>query len=94
MLFERIVDPQLLVRRLNVTACHVLPESMAQKPEEPQQLDLFTDTVKQEELLSLEHTIDGLRNRYGDHVVYSGSYLCADKLSWQRIGFRDHTEIY
>ena len=60
----------------------------------PEQLDLFTDTVKQEELLSLEHTIDSLRERYGDHVVYSGSYLCADKLSWQRIGFRDHSEIY
>lgn len=76
------------IRSVTVRAIYITNENA------PEQLDLFTDTVKQEELLSLEHTIDGLRNRYGDHVVYSGSYLCADKLSWQRIGFRDHTEIY
>ena len=39
-LFERIVDENLLVRRLNIVACHVLPETDV-APVEMMQLDLF-----------------------------------------------------
>lgn len=41
-LFDRIVDKDLLVRRLTVTANHVLPEEQVPPPQ-PQQLDLFVD---------------------------------------------------
>jgi DNA polymerase V len=41
-LFDRIIDPDLLIRRVNVVACNLLPED--QIPEEgPAQLDHFTD---------------------------------------------------
>ena len=41
-LYDRIVDPDLLIRRLNVVACSLIPE--ADIPAEgPLQLDLFTD---------------------------------------------------
>jgi DNA polymerase V len=42
-LFERIVDKNLLVRRVNITANHVVDEATAQKTENLEQLDLFTD---------------------------------------------------
>ena len=43
-LYDRIADKNLLVRRLNIVANHVLPESAAPKKDEGfQQLDLFTD---------------------------------------------------
>ncbi|MBO4673072.1 MAG: DNA methylase [Bacteroidaceae bacterium] len=43
-LFDRLVNPDLLIRRLNLCVNHVVPEStLAQQPKQPQQLDLFTD---------------------------------------------------
>ncbi|HCG36533.1 MAG TPA: DNA methylase [Clostridiales bacterium] len=42
-LFDRIVNPKLLVRRINVTANRVVPESEAAKAPAVEQLDLFTD---------------------------------------------------
>lgn len=76
------------IRSVTVRAIYLSSETA------PEQLDMFTDTAKKSELLMLEHTIDDLRERYGDHCVSSGSYYCATKLSSQRIGFKDHSEIY
>lgn len=42
-LFERIVDKNLLVRRVNITANHVVDEAAAQKASKPEQLNIFTD---------------------------------------------------
>ena len=43
-LFKRCVNPDLLIRRLNLTTNHVVSEaSVAAKERVPQQLDLFTD---------------------------------------------------
>ena len=42
-LFERIVDKNLLVRRVNITANHIVDEAAVQKPDNFEQLDLFTD---------------------------------------------------
>jgi DNA polymerase V len=42
-LFERIVDKNLLVRRVNITANHVVDEATVQKTDNFEQLDLFTD---------------------------------------------------
>ncbi len=76
------------IRSVTVRAIYLSAENS------PEQVDMFTDTAKKSELLMLEHTIDALRERYGDHCVSSGSYYCARKLSSQRIGFGDHSEIY
>ena len=51
-LYEQIVNPALLVRRLNITALEVVNEDEAnQKDHTPQQLDLFTDyeAIRQKE---------------------------------------------
>lgn len=42
-LFDRIVNKDLLVRRLNLTVCHVVDERAATQDKQPEQLDLFTD---------------------------------------------------
>lgn len=42
-LFERIVDKNLLIRRVNITANHVVDEVTVQKTDNFEQLDLFTD---------------------------------------------------
>ena len=42
-LFERIVNKNLLIRRVNITANHVVDEAAVQKTESLEQLDLFTD---------------------------------------------------
>jgi DNA polymerase V len=43
-LFDRLVNPDLLIRRLNLTTNHVVSEaSVATQKDVPQQLDLFTD---------------------------------------------------
>ena len=42
-LYDRIVNNDLLVRRLNLTASHVVDETKAVAEKTPRQLDLFTD---------------------------------------------------
>lgn len=42
-LFEKLVDCDFLIRRLNITAGNVVPEDKAEVFSLPQQLDLFTD---------------------------------------------------
>ena len=45
-IFDRVVDRNLLVRRITVAANHILTESEADKqPAEPEQPDLFTDAA-------------------------------------------------
>ncbi len=42
-LYERIVDRNLLIRRINITANHVVDEATVQKTDNDEQLDFFTD---------------------------------------------------
>ena len=42
-LFDRIVDKNLLIRRVNITANHVVDETTVQKTDNYEQLDFFTD---------------------------------------------------
>lgn len=47
-LFDSIVDKNLLIRRINVTANHVIEEAALPKEPEAEQLDLFTDYAEEE----------------------------------------------
>ena len=50
-LYDRLANPDLLVRRLNLCVNHVVPESLAvAQPGLPRQLDLFTDYEALEKL--------------------------------------------
>ena len=48
-LFDRIVDKNLLIRRLNVTANRVIDEKSMPKPPQYQQMDFFTDYAAEQE---------------------------------------------
>ena len=66
-LFEQITDPALSIRRITLSANHVLPD------EGIRQLDLFTDTRRQEKEKRLQETMLDLRQRFGKNVVLKAS---------------------
>lgn len=84
-LFDSIVDPALLVRRMYVVVNHLTAESdMPQPP--PEQLDLFTDHEEQalrlereEALLRRERrrqeTVIAMQEKYGKNAVLKGTNL-------------------
>ncbi len=85
-LFERIVDSNLLSRRINITACKVKKENEAQISIVPVQLDLFTDygliekeKQKQNDILRIENglqkTVLDLKNKFGKNAVLKGISL-------------------
>lgn len=85
-LFDRIVDRELLVRRLTIAANHVIDERDAVCRRDFEQLDLFTDyeAAKREnndEETALERekriqkTILDIRKKYGKNAVIKGMNL-------------------
>lgn len=82
-LYDRIINPDLLVRRINLTTNHVVDESMAKAKDLPQQLDLFTDyeqlkrQIKEEqEALDKERRIQearlAIKQRFGKNAILKG----------------------
>ncbi|HCX55623.1 MAG TPA: DNA methylase [Sphingobacterium sp.] len=85
-LFERIVDENLLIRRVNITANHVVDEGTVQKTDSFDQLDLFTDYVaerskKEKEEAELEKekkmqkAMVEIKKKYGKNAVLKGMNL-------------------
>ena len=85
-LFDRIVDPSLLVRRLNIAANHVIPEDSISNEEPMEQINLFTDysaleKKKQKENAALERekklqkaTLD-IKRKFGKNAILKGMNL-------------------
>ena len=82
-LFERIVNPVLLVRRLTLSINRLLPESNARQKPKAVQLDLFTDyeeldrkrREEEEEFVRerrRQETILKLRRQFGKNVILKG----------------------
>ena len=85
-LYTRIVDERLLVRRINITANHVVNESAAVKEKSFEQLDLFTDyealqRQKEEEDAKLQRekkmqlAILDIKKKYGKNAILKGTNL-------------------
>ena len=81
-LFDRIVDKNLLVRRMYIVANHIITEKDAEKESEYVQLDLFSDTKKQEaeenELKKekdMQRAILKIKNKYGMNSIIKGMNL-------------------
>lgn len=55
-LYDRIVDQNLLIRRLNIVANHVVDENTVSKDAQFEQLDLFTDYAAREAEQEAEKT--------------------------------------
>ena len=84
-LYDRIVDENLLIRRLSISANKLLPEADAPK-EEAEQLDLFTDYAAKEQREQVDkaaHTRErkiqeamlGIKKRYGKNAILKGMNL-------------------
>lgn len=85
-LFERIVDKNLLVRRVNITANHVVDEETVQKSDNFEQLNLFTDygavqAKKEEEEAELareknmQKAMLEIKKKYGKNAILKGMNL-------------------
>ena len=81
-LFDRIINEDLLVRRINLVANHVIPEKDVPVPE-AEQLDLFTDyaelerqrkekenNLKKEK--SMQKAVIKIRNKFGKNAILKG----------------------
>lgn len=85
-LYDRIVDPELLVRRIYVTANHVVDEQTMSKEPEFTQLDLFTDyqavekaqneeQEKREKERRLQEAMLSVKKKYGKNAMLKGTNL-------------------
>jgi len=81
-LYDRIVDGNLLVRRLNIAACHVLRETDVVPSGVGQQLDLFAqqeDPNEKEEARQREkrrqQAVIGIQKKYGKNAILKGMNL-------------------
>ena len=95
-LYERITQPDLLVRRVTVTANHVISEKDIPKPEDKgEQLDLFTDytaiTAERERAeneerkeKSLQHAMIAIKHKFGKNAILKGSNLQAGGMTIER----------
>ena len=95
-LYTRIVDPDLLIRRLNISACHLIPESdITDKGCE--QLSLFDDygeakekkaaeKAAEEKEKIIQNTMLSLQHRYGKNAVLKGMNLKEGATTIERNG--------
>lgn len=85
-LYDRIVNPNLLVRRLNISANHVVPEDSVSKEAPIEQLDLFTDyealeKQREEENVALERekkmqqAMLSIKKKFGKNAILKGMNL-------------------
>ena len=83
-LYDRIVDRNLLIRRLNISANHLMEERQAEKESTYEQYDLFTDyqalekqEKEEQDTLAKERKLQEamleIKNRYGKNAVLKGT---------------------
>ena len=82
-LYDRIVNPSLLIRRLNLTVGHVINENNIKHKSAPVQLDFFTDHetegLQREKLKStqakerrLQEARINIKKRFGKNAILKG----------------------
>lgn len=81
-LFDRIVDENLLVRRMNIVACHVLRETDVVPTGMGEQLDLFVqqeDPAEKEAARQREkrrqQAVIGIKKKFGKNAILKGMNL-------------------
>ncbi len=88
-LYERIIDKNLLVRRINVVACNLIKENEIQEKKQDEQMSLFVDYKKQEQENTkekikrkqennLQHAIIDIKKKYGKNAVLKAMNLEKD----------------
>ena len=82
-LYDRIVDPSLLIRRMYVVACRVIREDAVKPPPETEQLDLFTDYAARDRQRSAaiaarerekrqQQALLAIKKKYGKNAILKG----------------------
>lgn len=85
-LYDRIVDKNLLIRRITITANKLIDERFAKQPDAYEQMDLFTDykelertRKKEDEALEREKNIQkamlDIQKKYGKNAILKGMNL-------------------
>lgn len=85
-LYDRIMDRKLLIRRMYLTANHVVNEADAPKPEAAQQLNLFMDYAAEQEKQeaeaaqltkekSIQKAMLSIKKKYGKNAILKGMNL-------------------
>ena len=85
-LYDRIVNPPLLIRRLNISANHVVPEQSVKNEPQVEQLDLFTnyeelEKQREEENAALERerkmqqAVLSIKKKFGKNSILKGMNL-------------------
>ncbi len=94
-LFDRIVNPKLLVRRVSIAACRVLDEASAGTKAAAEQLDLFTDyeeleRKRQAEKAALERerklqqVMIEIKRKFGKNAILKGMNLQEGAMTVER----------
>ena len=82
-LYDRIVNPLLLVRRINIAVCNLVDEYVEKDKVEYQQLNLFLDNKKEIDLKikskeeekverNVQRTIIDIKKKYGKNAILKG----------------------
>lgn len=96
-LFDRIINPDLLVRRVNIVAAGVVPEQEEAEETTFEQLDLFTDYAaleqekKQEKMARekekrMQHAILDIQKKYGRNAILKGMNFEEGAMTRERNG--------
>ena len=90
-LFDRVVDPNLLTRRLTVTANHILTEEEGARLAPTEQLTLFDDSDAEEEKRRFEEkerkmqkAMIGIKEKFGPNAILKGTNLCEGATARER----------
>ena len=85
-LYDEIVDKKLLIRRINISANHVVPESTVTTDSAPYQFSLFenyeeaqrqkeTEAAELEKERRIQETVIGIKNKFGKNAILKGLNL-------------------
>ena len=83
-LYDQIINPKLLIRRINIVANHVINSSQIKDSEKKyEQLDFFTDyakidkekdeeKLKEQKERNLQHAVIDIKRKYGKNAILKG----------------------
>ncbi len=94
-LYDSIIDPLLLVRRIYVTANHVINEKDVEDNTAYEQMDLFTDyeMLKEKDRIeaqrlkkekNMQHALIDIKNKFGKNAVLKGSNFIEGAMTRER----------
>ncbi len=96
-LFDRIVSPELMIRRIYLTACRVTDEALAGSRKMAEQLDMFTDYEalerqrrEEEEQLErekrMQKAVVDIKKKFGRNAILKGMNLVEGATAKERNG--------